>query len=70
MGKNAGTPPTKCSATNPGFGIWDFAWNFAIRVKFGTCEQKLGFFWDQDSGLSLLTCYVLVKAQLEIYHKV
>ena len=45
MGRNSGTPPTKCSATNPGFGVWDLAWNFIIRVKFGTCEQSWDFFW-------------------------
>ena len=27
----------------PGFGIWDLAWNLAIRVKFGTCEQNSDF---------------------------
>ena len=26
-----------CSATNPGFGIWDLAWNLVLMVKFGTC---------------------------------
>ena len=32
------------SAPNPGFGIWDFAWNLATRVKFGTYEQNRNFF--------------------------
>ena len=43
-------PSRTCSAPNPGFGIWDFDWNLAIRVKFGTCEQNWDFFgtknWD------------------------
>ena len=41
------------SATNPGFGIWDLAWNLAIRVKLRTYEQNWDFYgtkiWDFHS---------------------
>ena len=63
----------KANATNPGLGIWDLAWNLAIRVKFGTISgpKFVTFIANMlcfREGTTRLVDWTW--QHLEIYHKV